>query len=44
MHDVNIELMSFTLDVSKLNVWLNANAWANMKRMSITLDVSKLNA
>ena len=38
----NIQLMSVTLDVSKLSGWSNADAYQNMKLMSVTLDVSTL--
>ena len=37
-----MDLMSVTLDVSKLSGWLKAAALVNMKSMSVTLDVSKL--
>ena len=39
-----MELMSVTLDVSKLSGWLNFESQrpSNIQLMSVTLDVSKL--
>jgi len=41
--ELNMEVMSVTLEVSKLSGWLKARAAVNMKRILLTLDVSQLN-
>ena len=38
----NMELMSVTVEVSKVSSWLKAFASRNMPLMSVTLEVSKL--
>jgi len=39
---LNIDLMSVTLDVSRLSGWLKADARLNMARMVVTPEVSQL--